>query len=62
MNIGYFSVQDSSHEDFIRWDILNKQEVVKQTKFFRHIYFKEAIKVIMDGKQKASAIMLNNNQ
>ena len=59
MNIGYFSVQHTSATDFINWEILEKLEVVNQTNFFRHVRFDKPLTILMDGKQKASAILLS---
>ena len=60
MNIGYFSVQHSSSDDFIRWDILEEQPVVKQTTYFKHVRFKHPFKVLMDGIKRTSAISTGN--
>ena len=59
MNIGYFSVQDSSESDFINWEILNKQEVIQHTKFIKHVRFANPLTVLMNGKQKTAAILFN---
>jgi hypothetical protein len=59
MNIGYFSVLDSSSSDFIRWDILHEKKPVHQTKYFRHIQFNKPLKILMNGKQKKAAIIKN---
>jgi hypothetical protein len=59
MNIGYFSVQDSSATDFISWEILNKQEVIQHTKFIKHVRFANPLTVLMNGKQKTAAILFN---
>jgi hypothetical protein len=56
MNVGYFSIKHDSLIDYINWDILMKQEVVAETKYFRHVRFKNPIKVIMDGKKRNSLI------
>jgi len=60
MNIGYLSIQDSSVEDFIRWEILNKQEVMNETKYFKHIRFREPVSVVMNGREKSGAILDNS--
>ncbi|MCQ2374562.1 MAG: pyruvate, phosphate dikinase [Salinivirgaceae bacterium] len=60
MNIGYFAVQSYSKQNFIRWEVLEKQELVRQTAHFRHVRFKQPIKVIMDGTNKESAIFYKN--
>ena len=57
MNIGYFSVNHTSMENFIRWDILEKQKLVNKTKYFRHVRFNKPLKIIMDGKKRKSLIM-----
>jgi hypothetical protein len=59
MNIGYFSVQDSSATDFINWEILNKQEIIQHTKFIKHVRFANPLTVFMNGKQKTAAILFN---
>jgi len=58
MNIGYFSVQHSSNTDFVRWELLNKQKVIHETKFFKHVRFKTPLTILMDGKQKTSVIII----
>lgn len=57
MNIGYFSVKHSSPTDFVSWEMLNKQKVIHQTTFFKHVRFKKAVSILMDGKLKTSAIL-----
>ena len=61
MNIGYFSVQHSSNTDFISWDLLNKQKVIHETEFFKHVRFKNPFTILMDGKQKTSCILFDGN-
>ena len=57
MNIGYFSVHDTSLSEFIQWNVLDKQRVVHKTKYFKHIQFAKPLKVVMNGREKKSAIM-----
>ena len=59
MNIGYFSVLHSSPTDFVRWDVLNNQKVVHETGFFKHVQFKKPLTILMDGRLKTSAIVVN---
>jgi hypothetical protein len=59
MNIGYLSVLDSSHKDFIKWEVLNEQKPVERTKYFRHIRFSKPMTVYMDGRKKISLIVTN---
>ena len=57
MNVGYFSVQQELANNFISWNILDEQSIVKQTKFFNHVRFKEPLIVKMDGKKRISAVI-----
>jgi len=59
MNVGYFAVLDTSMTDYIQWDILNSQKVENSTSFFKHVRFKKPLKILMNGKQKTSAIIYN---
>ena len=61
MNIGYFSVLHSSPTDFVRWEMLKNQKVVNETAYFKHVRFKKPLTILMDGKQKTSAIIVNND-
>jgi hypothetical protein len=60
MNIGYLSIQDSSVEDFIRWEILNNQEVIDETKYLKHIRFRKPVSVVMNGRKRSAAILDNS--
>ncbi len=57
MNIGYFSVLDSSNNDFVKWDILSKQRVIEKTSYLRHVRFEKPLTVYMDGRKKISVIV-----
>lgn len=57
MNIGYFSVHDTSLTEFIQWDTLDSQKVVHATKYFKHVQFANPLKIVMNGREKKSAIM-----
>ncbi len=61
MNIGYFSVLHSSPTDFVRWEMLKNQKVVNETVYFKHVRFKKPLTILMDGKQKTSAIIINHD-
>jgi len=61
MNVGYFSVNHKSIKDMISWDILNKQKVVNESKFFKHVEFDTPLTIIMDGRKRISAITWENN-
>jgi len=55
-NVGYFSVFQEKSSSYINYDILNKQKLITQTKYFKHVRFNEPIKVRMDGKKRIAVI------
>jgi hypothetical protein len=57
-NIGYFSVQPEHSGSYINYDILDKQKIVKETGFFRHVRFNDPVNIRMDGKKRISVITL----
>ena len=62
MNVGYFSVNHKSIKDYISWDILEKQKVIEETKYFKHIKFDKPLTITMDGRQRIAAITWTNNE
>lgn len=59
MNVGYFSVNHKSIKDTISWDVLEKQKVIEQTNFFKHVEFEKPLTITMDGRKRFSAITWN---
>jgi len=57
MNVGYFSIQHDTSTSFIQWDVLEKQKVIEETEFVKHIRFKEPVCIMMDGKKRISIIL-----
>ncbi|MFW5781135.1 MAG: hypothetical protein ACOCXD_01055, partial [Bacteroidota bacterium] len=57
MNIGYLTVQQEYSGQKINYSKLNKQPLIEATNWFRHIHFEKPLKIMMDGKQRVSAIM-----
>lgn len=62
MNVGYLSIADDTGENFLNWDILEKQPVVNHTRFFKHVEFEKPLKIIMDGKKMKSLITVKNHE
>ncbi|MDD4847951.1 MAG: PEP/pyruvate-binding domain-containing protein [Bacteroidales bacterium] len=60
MNVGYFSVQHDSTSEFIRWDVLQKQNLIEETRFCKHIRFQQPFKVKMDGIKQIGMVELPN--
>jgi hypothetical protein len=59
MNVGYFSVQPEFSKSYIRYEILDKQELVEETRYFKHVRFKKPLIVKMDGKNRKAVITEN---
>ncbi|MFC2079877.1 PEP/pyruvate-binding domain-containing protein [Bacteroidota bacterium] len=57
MNVGYFSIQYDSKTSFIAWDMLQKQKVIDETEFLKHVKFKKSLCVLMDGKKRISTVL-----
>lgn len=56
MNVGYFSIQPEYSKSFINYDILNQQQIIARTDFFRHVRFQKPLTVRMDGRKRISVI------
>ncbi len=59
MNIGYFSVLDTSQTDFIQWEVLNSTHVVEETKYLKHVRFPQPLQYMNEWKTKN---IRNNHQ
>ncbi|MGL1891851.1 MAG: hypothetical protein OCD02_09505 [Spirochaetaceae bacterium] len=59
MNIGYFSVNNKKEAEFLNWDRLYKEELINETKYFKHVRFRKPLRILMDGKEKKSIITWN---
>jgi hypothetical protein len=60
MNIGYFSVQESSRDEYIRWDLMGGAELIEQTHYLKHLCFRDPLRVLMNGRQKTAVVLLNS--
>jgi len=57
MNVGYFSIHQNGSNEFVNFELLNNQHLVKETTYFKHVRFKQPLDILMDGrKQKAVVI------
>jgi len=62
MNVGYFSVNQEAGEGRIDWEILKKQKLISEGRFFRHVRFEEPLIIKMDGRKGISIISENNKK
>ena len=56
MDVGYFSIQHINETNFIRFEELDRQELISQTRFFRHVRFARPLIIKMDGKKRLAII------
>ena len=56
MNVGYFAIEHENSTNFVHWDILNNQTIIKETTFFKHIRFVNPLIVFMNGKNREATI------
>lgn len=56
MNVGYFSVQHDSRTEFIDYAELEKQELIHENEYLKHVRFPNELCVVMDGKKRIAII------
>jgi hypothetical protein len=60
MNVGYFSVHSGAGCDKLDMNVLNRQTIVNQTNYIKHVQFNKPLTIFMDGKQQKSIIQWND--
>ena len=58
MNVGYFSAPYGDNKNIVNLNLLNKQEVINETTFFKHIRFQENLDIKMDGKNQITLVRM----
>jgi len=56
MNVGYFSVPHCSREAKVNIELLNREAVIEETSFIKHVEFKDDLKILMDGRKRQALI------
>jgi hypothetical protein len=56
MNVGYFTVQSELKDHYIKYDKLDKQKIIEEGNFIKHIRFEKPLSVKMDGKKRLYVI------
>ncbi|MBS2097181.1 PEP/pyruvate-binding domain-containing protein [Carboxylicivirga linearis] len=57
MNVGYFSIHQNGLDKMVNFDVLKKQDLISETKYFKHVRFAEPLEILMDGKKQKAAII-----
>jgi hypothetical protein len=60
MNVGYFSLNTSTMDGFISWDMLHRQTVVEEGEYFRHVRFEKPLDIRMDGKNRMAVVSVKH--
>lgn len=62
LGVYYLTIDVNKNEEFIKWDILDKMNAVKETNFIRHIKLDDGMEIeaLVDGK-KGKGVILNNS-
>lgn len=56
MNAGYFSVPWQSREAILNEGMLDRQTIVEELKYTRHICFEDELEILMDGRKREAVI------
>jgi hypothetical protein len=56
MNVGYFSVPQINGNEFVRFDMLDQQELIWKGKYVKHVRFNGGLEVLMDGRKRTAVI------
>lgn len=56
MNVGYFSVQPEISGSYVDYEVLQNQELIEETAFFRHVRFAAPLEIRMDGKKRIAVV------
>ncbi len=52
MDVGYFTVQPEMSKSYIQYEILEKQKLISNGTYFKHIKFDKPVSVKMDGRKR----------
>ena len=61
MNVGYFSIPDINSADFVKLDLLDKQELIWEGKYVKHVRFKNELEILMDGRKRMAVIRIDES-
>lgn len=58
-DVGYLSVQQEKSSNYINWEILDQQQIIEKSTYFKHIRFKKPLTIKMDGKKRLAIISVD---
>jgi hypothetical protein len=62
MNVGYFSIPQINGTEFVNMEILDREEVLWQGKYVKHVRFNGGLEVLMDGHKRTAVIKMNETK
>lgn len=57
MKVGYFAIPYDAGDSFIRFETLERESPVEESKYARHVRFSEPLTILMDGKKQTSVVL-----
>lgn len=54
--IGYLYINHNDKESFLNWSFLEKQKVIEETEYLKHIVLDEPLKIVLNGRKQKSVI------
>ncbi|NPA45904.1 MAG: pyruvate, phosphate dikinase, partial [Chlorobi bacterium] len=57
LNIAYFSVFPDTGQGFVKYDEIEKGELVRETEFLKHYRFDKPLRIIIDGRKRKGAVL-----
>ncbi len=58
MNVGYFSIPHHSRDAMVNMELLNRQPVIEETSFIKHVEFPGELKILMDGRKRQALVFV----
>jgi DNA-binding NarL/FixJ family response regulator len=61
LNIAYFSVMPEAGKGFIKYDKLEKSDLIEETRYLKHLRFDKPLQIIIDGAKRKAVVMEPRN-
>ena len=57
LKMGYFHIRRETEEEFIRWPVIREMELIRRTRYVRHVRMKVNMEVRIDGRISTGVIL-----
>ncbi|MCK5221090.1 MAG: phosphoenolpyruvate synthase, partial [Candidatus Aminicenantes bacterium] len=58
LQMGYFHINDKVEDEYINWELLQRQKPETETKYIKHLRFDDPLSIIIDAKNSKGKIYL----